>query len=121
MASIKSSPIVHKRIWVRSSEKRVVEILQRYLKKGSVKLTSSPCERGNYTDYYVSGTKDDIQNLQRSIEDSVAHRRLASTVAGIVAGIEDLQSKQGTSLSMCGTRLSKHENKKLMLHQCLFM
>ena len=88
MASNQSLPIVHKRIWVRSSEKRVIEILQRYLKKG-VKLTSSPRERGNYTDYYVSGTKIDIQNLQRSIEDSVAHHRLAGTVAGI----EDVQGK----------------------------
>ena len=88
MASNQSPPI-HKRIWVTSSEKRVIKILQRYLKKDGVKLTSSPCERGNYTYYYVSGTKIDIQNLQRSIEDSVAHRGLASTVAGI----EDLQSE----------------------------
>ena len=95
MACNQSLPIVHKRISVRSSEKRVVEILQRYLKKGSVKLNSSH-ERGNYTDYYVSGTKDDIRNLQRSIEDSVAHRRLASTVAGI----EDVQSKHKSNKVM---------------------
>ena len=107
-------------------DKNVVRILRRNFEKG-VKLNSSH-ERGNYTNYYVSGSKTDIHNLQRSIEDSVAHRILAGTLADTVAGIEDVQSKQGTSLSMCGTslsmcgtRLSKHENNKVMLRQCLFM
>ena len=98
MASIKSShqsqPVVHKRIWVTSGETRVVKILKRYLKEDP-ELTSllDPIQRENYTYYYVSGTISCTEKLRRSIEDSVAHRILAGTVTGTVAGIEDLQGK----------------------------
>ena len=99
MASNQSPPI-HKRIWVTSSETivcetRAVEILKRYLKKDS-ELTSilHPIQRESYTYHYVSGTRRCTEKLQRSIEDSVAHRILAGTIDDIVAGIsEDLQSK----------------------------
>ena len=97
MASIKSSrqsrPIVHKRIWVMPGETRVVEILERYLKEDP-ELTSMPysCQWEGRTYRYVSGTRRCTEKLRRSINDSVAHRKLAGTVAGAVAGIsKDLQ------------------------------
>ena len=77
-----------------SSETRVVEILERYLKEYPG-LTSplDPHQEGNCTYHFVYGTISCTQELRRSIEDSVTHRILAGTVAGTVAGIKDLQGK----------------------------